>query len=415
MNAHHLHDQAWLTAPQTLAVIAALEAAGGADCARFVGGCVRNAVMGRPIDDVDIATVLTPEQSAAALAAAGLRWVPTGMDHGTVTAISGGRPFEITTLRRDVSTDGRRAVVAFTTDWAEDAQRRDFQFNALYATWDGEIVDPTGRGLDDALAGRVVFVGDPMQRIAEDYLRILRYFRFLAWYGRGDPDPAALAACEAQKAMLAKRTPERTQKEILKLLAAPDPLPALNLMAETGILNLVLPVSDLDGLGRLIGLERQRSWPADALLRLAALLLPGMEAARTTARLLRLSNAQRDRLIAARGDEVAGLIGLTRARQVLYRIGRQAFEDQARLAWANGASGNQDWTGLLSLAASWSPPTFPLTGGDVLAEGLAPGPQVGDILDQLQAWWIDQDFHPDRTALMARLQSAVRASPDRRY
>ena len=201
-----LDPQPWMNAPATRAVIEALELKGGRGCARFVGGCVRNAVLGREIDDIDIATTLTPNEATAALEARSLKVAPTGVEHGTVTAVSDHRPFEITTLRRDVSTDGRRAVVAFTTDWAEDAMRRDFRLNALYLDTDGRLYDPTGEGLADAKAGRIVFVGDPMVRIREDYLRILRFFRFLAWFGRGEPDTAALQACRALKGMLSGRS-----------------------------------------------------------------------------------------------------------------------------------------------------------------------------------------------------------------
>ncbi|RYG09534.1 MAG: CCA tRNA nucleotidyltransferase, partial [Caulobacteraceae bacterium] len=185
-----LTDQNWLTDPATRAVMGALEAAGGPDCARFVGGCVRNALMGYPIDDIDIATTLRPEETDRAIRAAGLKAVPTGIAHGTVTAVAQRRPFEITTLRRDVETDGRKATVAFTDDWAEDASRRDFRLNALYADASGQVFDPTGAGVADAAGGRIVFVGDPRTRIREDYLRILRFFRFFAWYGRGEMDRA---------------------------------------------------------------------------------------------------------------------------------------------------------------------------------------------------------------------------------
>jgi poly(A) polymerase len=225
-----------MTRPATVAVMQALEAKGGSGSARFVGGSVRNTILKKPVDDVDIATTLTPDAVTEALDAAGLRSVPTGVDHGTVTAISEGLPFEITTLRRDVATDGRRAVVAFTQSWEEDAQRRDFRLNALYADRSGAIFDPTGQGLADARAGKIVFVGDPMTRIREDYLRILRYFRFHAWYGKGEPDRAGLAACEAGRARLADCSAERVAKEMLKLLAADDPRPALRLMASTGVL-----------------------------------------------------------------------------------------------------------------------------------------------------------------------------------
>ena len=196
--------QPWLESQATRAVMRALEAAGGAGCARFVGGCVRNSLLGQPVDDIDIATRLRPEQTMAALKAAGLKAVPTGVEHGTVTGVSERRPYEITTLRRDVETDGRRAVVAFTEDWAEDAARRDFRLNALYADAAGTVFDPTGGGLEDAAAGRIVFVGEAETRIREDYLRILRFFRFYAWYGRGEPDAGGLAACAALKGGMAQ-------------------------------------------------------------------------------------------------------------------------------------------------------------------------------------------------------------------
>src|SRR5688572_6528451 len=230
----------WITALETVAVLDALEAEGGADCARFVGGCVRNSLVGRQIDDLDIATTLTPDRVTRALVAAGLRAVPTGIDHGTVTAISNHRPHEITTLRRDVATDGRRATVAFTEDWCEDAQRRDFTLNALYARRDGSIFDPTGHGVADAKAGRIVFVGEPEQRLTDDHLRNLRFFRFYAWFGKGAPDAAAIAACAKLKDRIDNLAAERISKELLKLLAADDPRAAVRLMAETGVLDVVL-------------------------------------------------------------------------------------------------------------------------------------------------------------------------------
>jgi len=244
----------------TRAVMTALEAKGGAGCARFVGGCVRNAVIGVSPEgvDIDVATILTPGEVTAALADAGLKSVPTGIEHGTVTAIAEGKPFEVTTLRRDVSTDGRRAVVAFTNNWAEDAQRRDFRLNALYADGSGALYDPTGHGVADARAGRIVFVGDASRRIEEDYLRILRFFRFHAWYGRGEPDPAAVAACRALKDMLAGRPGERVSKELLKLLAAADPRPSVRLMAEAGVLEVVLPEADtLTGFEALVAMTQE--------------------------------------------------------------------------------------------------------------------------------------------------------------
>ncbi|HEY0053089.1 MAG TPA: CCA tRNA nucleotidyltransferase, partial [Caulobacteraceae bacterium] len=236
-----LPPQPWMTDPAAVTVFDALEAEGGEGCARYVGGCVRNAVMGLEAHDADVATTLSPERVIAAAQKAGLKAVPTGVDHGTVTLISGRRPFEVTTLRRDVETDGRRAVVAFTDDWAEDAARRDFRLNALYADREGGLYDPTGGGLEDARAGRIAFVGEAQSRIREDYLRILRFFRFLAWYGRGKPDAAGLAACAELVAGLDSLSAERVTGEMLKLLAADDPRQAARLMEEAGVLGRAVP------------------------------------------------------------------------------------------------------------------------------------------------------------------------------
>ncbi|HEX3701377.1 MAG TPA: CCA tRNA nucleotidyltransferase, partial [Phenylobacterium sp.] len=295
-----LGRQPWMTAAETVAVMDALAAAGGPEAARFVGGCVRNCLTGHPVDDIDIATVLTPDRTTAALEAAGLKAVPTGIEHGTVTAVAGGRGFEITTLRRDVSTDGRRAVVAFTTDWEEDARRRDFTLNALYADREGTIFDLTGQGVADARAGRIVFVGDPEQRLREDYLRILRFFRFLAWYGKGAPDAAALAACKALRSEVTTLAAERISKELVKLLAAEDPRGAVALMLETGVLELLLPEPiDLERLNALVEIETDQMFETEPVLRLAALLPDDQVTAARFAEALRLSNAERDRIVAA--------------------------------------------------------------------------------------------------------------------
>ena len=403
----------WMSDPATAAVMAALEAAGGAGCARFVGGCVRNAVMGIAIDDVDIATTLTPEQVTAALEAAGLRAVATGVEHGTVTAISQGKPYEITTLRRDVSTDGRRAVVAFTNDWFEDAQRRDFRFNSLYADADGTVFDPTGEGVADARAGRAVFVGDPATRIREDYLRILRLFRFHAWYGRGDPDAAAVAACRALKGEIKTLSAERIAKELLKTLAAPDPRGSLALMAETGVLNEFLPEAhDLGRLDALVDIERNQFWPADAELRLAA-LMPEAKTASAAARRLRLSNSQHDRLVAALTDEPKVWSAMTPkdARAAVYAAGGAAFADRVKLAWAGSrqtAEANH-WLALLTIGQTWTAPTLPVGGDDAAAAGAPRGPLVGEALRRVEAWWIEQDFPTDRAAALARLEAEVQA------
>lgn len=395
----------WMTAPATRAVLDALEAAGGPDCARFVGGCVRNAVIGQPIADVDIATTLTPEASTRALEAAGVRAVPTGVEHGTVTAVANHQPFEVTTLRRDVETDGRRAVVAFTTDWMEDAQRRDFTLNSLYARRDGSIFDPTGHGVAHARAGRIVFVGDPEQRLREDHLRALRFFRFLAWYGRGEPDAAAVAAITRLKDHVAKLAAERISAELLKLLGAPDPRAAVRLMAATGVLAVVLPGRlDLARFEGLVRLERDALAENEPLLRLAALLPDDPVAAVATAERLRLSNAERDRLEAALSPPApSARMSPPELRACLYRLGAQAFRDRAKLAWAR--DGDAAWRAVVGLSEAWSPPKFPLGGAEVMAAGVPRGPAVGAALRALEAWWVDQDFAPDRAALLDKLHA----------
>lgn len=396
----------------TRAVMAALEARGYAGCARFVGGCVRNSLLGQPIDDIDIATTLTPDQVTEALEAAGIKVVPTGVDHGTVTAVAEGRPFEITTLRRDVSTDGRRAVVAFTQSWDEDAVRRDFRLNALYADAEGRIFDPTGEGVADARAGRIVFVGDPMTRIREDYLRILRFFRFHAWYGKAEADSAALSACKALKGMLSGRAAERTQKELLKLLAAPDPRAALRLMAATGVLSAVLPqVKALTRFETLVAIESEHFFDIDAELRLASLLPDDPSVAQDTAERLRLSNALKDRLVAAAGHEprIVSWMSPRETRRAVYRLGGRTFADRVKLAWAASdrpATANQ-WRALIPLAETWTPPVFPLTGEDVVKAGVPRGPMVGQVLREIEDWWIDLDFIDDRMAAVERLKSVA--------
>jgi poly(A) polymerase len=397
--------------PQTRAVIAALEAKGGAGCARFVGGCVRNTLMGKPVDDIDIATTLTPDQTIEAIEQAGLRAVPTGVEHGTVTALSGGRPFEVTTLRRDVATDGRRAVVAFTLDWAEDAQRRDFRFNALYADAEGMVFDPVGHGVEDARTGRVVFVGDPMTRIREDYLRILRFFRFQAWYGRSEPDAEALAACAALKDMLLGGTAERIQKELIKTLAAEDPRPAFRLMAATGVLAAILPtVQSLARFDALVAIETEQLFETDPVLRLAA-LTPDDGGAKALAERLRLSNADRDRIVEAKtaGPRIVSWMSPREARRAVYALGSSAFRDQVKLTWAGSerASTASQWRALLALAETWAPPTLPLTGEEIMKAGVPKGPLVGKVMREVELWWIDQDFIDDKFSIIERLKAVA--------
>ena len=402
----------WMTQPATRAVFAALTARGGTGCVRFVGGCVRNAILGRRIDDIDLATTLTPQQVVEALEAANLKAIPTGIEHGTVTALSSGKTFEITTLRRDVETDGRHAVVAFTDDWMQDAARRDFTMNALYADPDGTVFDPTERGVEDTKAGRLVFVGDPQTRIGEDHLRILRYFRFLAWYGKGEPDRAALAACEARREMLADCSAERVAKELLKMLGADDPRAALRLMASTGVLGQVLPQAEgLAVLDRLVAIEDEQLFENEPLLRLAALLPADPAVGEAVGRALRLSNLERERLSAALGLEprLVSWMSPKAARQAVYRLGQTVFRDRVKLQWARSTrpATTPQWRGLIALGESWTVPVMPLSGKDVVASGVPAGPLVGEVLREVEDWWIDSDFLDDKLSLVERLKAVA--------
>lgn len=401
-----LTGQDWLSDPATRAVIAALEAAGGPGCARFVGGCVRNALMGQGIDDVDIATTLKPEETKAAIETAGLKAVPTGMAHGTVTAVSARKPYEITTLRQDVSTDGRNATVAFTDDWAEDAARRDFRLNALYADASGEVFDPTGHGVSDAAEGRIVFVGEPETRIREDYLRILRFFRFYAWYGRGEPDAEAMAACAALAEGMKRLSAERVSKEMLKLLAAPDPRRAVVAMREAGVLAQVLPeATDFPESGVTFEAMVERS--PEAEMRLMALLPPDQEVVKAVAVRLRLSNGVRDRLTAAARAWAVVDLEMTdqAARAAIYRQGRPGFKDAVVRRWAEAAGTDTGARRLLALADSWTVPRLPVGGRELARLGLEPGPDTGRVLKAFEDGWIADDFPEDGHE--ARLKALV--------
>lgn len=394
-----LKGQPWLESERSKAVIAALEAQGGPDCARFVGGCVRNALLDAPVDDIDIATQLTPDLTVAALKQAGIRVVPTGIDHGTVTAVVKGQPFEITTLRSDVETDGRHAVVAFTTDWAEDAARRDFRLNALYSSGDGTLHDPTGAGLADALAGRIVFVGEPEQRIREDYLRILRFYRFQAWYGRGALDAAGAAACAELAAGVKTLSAERVSKELLKLLAAKDPVATVIEMAHAGVLHALLPEADTSIFAEVCAIT------ADPLLRLSSLLPVPSGSIGPIAMRLRLSNAQRDRLMAAASALPDGIDAQT-ARAVIWHDGLQAFLDRSVLAQARSGT-SEPFEALRVMAQQWTVPAMPVGGKDLSKLGLKPGPQTGQVLKHFQQGWIADDFPSEGHS--ARLQAAMDA------
>ncbi len=392
-----------MTAPETLAVMQALGEA------RFVGGAVRNALLGVPVVDVDIAVAMPPEEALARLRAKNIKVVETGLDHGTVTAIAGTHAFEVTSLRRDVETDGRHATVAFTDDWSEDAARRDFTINALYATADGEIFD-YATGVEDLIAGKVRFMGEARARIAEDYLRVLRLFRFHAWYGKGEIDAEGLRAAALAKDKLKSLSAERIAKELLRLLEAPHPTPVLRVMAATGILSLLLPGAlQMMRLEKLAQLEAENGFPSDAVLRLAALLPDGEQSAAVVAGALKLSNAMRDRLEQALGGEKIGAqISAQQARRRLYRIGTASFKDKVMLQWASAPPSTPGaWRMLLEMADSWQRPRFALTGRDVMEAGISQGPDVGRLLAQVEDWWVEGDFTASESALLDRLKMAV--------
>lgn len=398
-----LSPQPFMTRPETVKLMAVLGEA------RFVGGVVRNALLGKPVSDVDVATPHPPEKVRELLQAAGLKAVPTGIEHGTITAVVNGTPFEVTTLRRDVETDGRRAVVAFTTDWAEDAQRRDFTMNALYADLDGEVYDSVG-GVADLEAGRVRFVGDPAARIREDYLRILRLFRFHAWYGNGPLDADALIAVEQEKAGIAKLSGERIAKEMLKLLEAANPIAVLVAMGETGVLAEVLPgAPDIMRLKRLAAADASAALPPDGILRLAALLPNNQSVAQSVAKRWKLSNAHADRLLdlADAGETVTPYLSTRDVAKLLYKLGPERFRDRVRLAWAEAPQAFVQWRTFLASANEWQRPVFPLSGDDVMAAGIPKGPAVGQVLAEVEAWWIENGFTADSAAVQNALRRAV--------
>lgn len=414
MTSPSLSSQSWLTNARTARLFDALLKGGGE--ARFVGGCVRNALLGAPVADIDIATTILPDEVVARLSAAGIATVPTGLAHGTVTAILDHQPFEITTLRRDVSTDGRRATVAFTTDWAEDAGRRDFTFNALYATRDGAVIDLTN-GLADLAARKVRFIGDARQRLAEDYLRFLRFFRFHAWYGKGEMDAEGLTACAEAKDGIATLSGERIHDEMLKLLAAPDPAPVLRGMAAIGILAEILPGPlEIERLARLAEIEETHLFrEPDAVLRLAALIAGGTpERRQALARRLRFSNAESARLAAIdRTDvKIISYLSIREVRRALYRLTPEVFKDKAMLGWAadRKQSNAPQWRALLALADSWQRPEMPLSGHEVMAAGVPNGPDVGRIIAEVEEWWIDSDFIDDKFSIIERLKAVVQAT-----
>ena len=373
--------------------LAALVAALGADEIRWVGGAVRDTLLGNPVKDIDAATPHEPEAVVRLLGEAGIRTVPTGIDHGTVTAILPGGAVEVTTLRRDVSTDGRRATVAFATDWREDAARRDFTINALYAHPDTLELEDYFDGLADLDARRVRFIGDAHERIREDHLRILRYYRFQARFGSA-LDPEAEEACAELAPTLKGLSRERVAMELLNLLALPDPAPTVARMEERGVLPVILPEAGATGIAaleRLIVEEVRQGAGPDPLRRLAALLPADPRAVEQVAARLRLSATQRKRLVTAAGRD--GAPGDPRA--LAYRLGRDEATDRLLLAGA-------DTTAL----ARWDIPRLPLKGGEIVARGISAGPEVARILREVEDRWVAEGF-PGRERVLVMLEERL--------
>jgi poly(A) polymerase len=399
-----ISGQPWLAMPEVRSLMGAL------GTARFVGGCVRNALLGLPVDDIDIATPLTPDAVAAVVEARGMRAIDTGAEHGTVTVVANGHPFEVTTLRRDVSTDGRRATVAFTTAWEEDAARRDFTMNALYADMDGRVHD-YHRGLEDLRNGIVRFIGDADTRIAEDHLRILRLFRIHAWYGRGEIDPVALVACRAERSRIRTLSGERIQKEMFKLLRGRNPVHAIRSMRDIHVLEEVIPGAvDLQALSRLCEIDVVNQYTADPVLRLRA-VLDDVQVAREICSRWRLSNDDRARFLATFNLNASLVFPISDGAlgAILYRHGTELIAGLARLGWARSQDPVHDtsWCDLISRVLAWQRPVLPVDGADVLRAGIPQGPMVGRVLQDVEAWWIASGFPADPELVRRRLQATV--------
>lgn len=379
--------------PGLARVLAALDGEG--EEARIVGGAVRDWLIGRGVrSDIDIATTALPEEVTRRAVAAGLKAVPTGVEHGTVTVVAAGEPYEVTTLREDVETDGRRARVVFGRSWAHDAGRRDFTMNALYLTRAGELIDLVG-GEADARAGRVRFIGDADVRIREDYLRILRLFRFHAAYGQGPLDAAALAAAVRNKDGLARLSRERVRAETMKLLVSARAAETLAQMEAAGLLEPVLGrAADVAAFARLVEIEAPLGKAPDALRRLGALAVRGEADAEALREGLRLSNAEAARLEALAGPAPTPGMCEKGQKAFLYRMGREAFQDRALIAFARSGASLEDegWRALASLAAGWPIPVFPLKAADFIARGLTPGPALGAALKRAEEAWIEAGF-----------------------
>ena len=411
----------WLKSRTLQTLLAALGE--GGEEARIAGGAVRNALLGEPVADVDIATTTVPDETARRAEAAGFKAVPTGAEHGTITVVANGKPYEVTTLRDDIETDGRRARVHFGRDWKRDAERRDFTINALYADAEGGIIALVG-GRSDLETRTIRFIGDAERRIREDYLRILRFFRFFAWYGAGRPDAEGLKACARLKDGLGRLSAERIWNELKKLLGAPDPSRAMLWMRQTGVLTAILPESEkwgIDLIHPLLRAEADLGWSADALSRLEVIVPPDPARMKEFAGRLKLSTAEAARLASwAAQAPIAPATAETALARMLYSGDRQAVIDRLRLALAiardKAVSDDKAMidagklSRLLRFAETWERPEFPIKGRDLAAAGFEPGPKMGQALSTLEADWIQSGFQLGRDALLERA-AAIHRGP----
>lgn len=397
---YQLESQPWMEAVETRRVMEALSKQG--QDVRFVGGCVRDALVGREIKDIDIATPDLPEKVITLLESAGIKAIPTGIDHGTITAVCNHKIFEITTLRLDVDTDGRHATVAFTDDWVEDAARRDLTINALSSNLDGKVYDPFG-GVSDLREKHVRFVGDAVTRIEEDALRLLRFFRFQAWYGGADIDAVGLDAARKKTSMLQGLSSERIHSEVMRLLASPDPGPVLKCMLENDIFAAFLPeVVTIDIFEAFIKLEGR----CDPLVRLVALIMGcHKDTILSIPDRLRFSTAEKQHFLSLvkPAYNINSKIDDATFRESIYRIGSELVSDLLRLSMAKSGEdfGDEKALKLSRKIENWKPVFFPLQGRDLIKAGLNPGPQMGRLLKNTEQWWIDQAFEPDYDQCLA--------------
>ena len=406
-----LSGAAWLATGGLPRLLSVLDREG--EEARVVGGAVRNALLGMPIAEVDVATTAVPEEVVKRVTAAGFKPVPTGIEHGTVTVVIDKHPFEVTTLRKDVETYGRHAKVEFGRDWKADAERRDFTINALSATADGAVYDYVG-GLDDLGRRRVRFIGDPAKRIAEDYLRILRFFRFHAAYGTSDhPDAAGLAACIAGREGLDQLSRERVRMEMLKLVVAPHAVPTLISMTDAGLLLRVLGgVSYLASFENMAKVEAAVGLEPNAVRRLGALAVAIPEDAERLWQKLRLANNEHERL-ASMGESwgrISPLYGEKAAKALLYRLRPQNFTDRVLLGWARSSATAHDteWHALATLPQRWTAPAFPLKAADFMQRGVPQGPALGAAIAAAEQAWVAAGFPDEQAALDAIVTKAAR-------